>query len=143
MAISEPTRAERWLYTRLTSDATLSGLVGTRVYANVGPDSAEYPFVTFTLMSAGNDVRGNGATIIWAKLTYLVKAVTKANSVTSLQSIADRINDALHAEYGATSDAAIDYCIRLRPFRMETVENNARYQHLGAEFELAVRAASV
>jgi len=141
--IYEPTRAERWLATKLGTDPILSGLIAGRIYAGVAPQGVASPFVTFTMLAAPSAVMGNGTTIVWQKLVYLVKAVTKGNSASSLQTIADRIVTVLHATRGGTSDAAIDYCIRLRPFRMETIENNERWQHLGCEVEMAVRASDV
>jgi len=142
--ISEPTRAERWLYLQLSSDPTIAGIVGTRIFANVAPQTVTtYPMVVFQLLGAAEDVRGSGPAIIWSKLTYLVKAITSGNSATSLQTLVDRIMTVLHTGKGGTADAAIDYCVRKRPFRLATVENNTQYQHLGGEFEIAVRAASV
>jgi hypothetical protein len=142
--IAEPTRAERWLYLQLSSDPTIAGIVGTRIYANVAPQTVTtYPMVVFQMLGSAEDVRGSGPSIIWSKLTYLVKAITSGNSATSLQTLVDRIMTVLHTSKGGTADAAIDYCVRKRPFRMATVENNTQYQHLGGEFEIAVRAASV
>lgn len=141
--ISEPTRAERWLYLQMTSDPTIAGIVGARVFSGVAPVGTQFPFVIISLLAPGDDVYGNGPTIIWSRLTYLVKAVTQANSLTSLQTLVDRIQAVLHATRGGTSDAAIDYCVRKRPFRMTQYENNVAFQHLGGEFEIAVRASSV
>lgn len=142
-AFTEVTRANRWITTTLRADPTLAGLIGTRVYDGPAPANATYPFVSFELLSAPDSLYGNGPTIIWQKLIYVVKAISKTDSVTSLQTIADRIAAVLHAQHGATSDSAIDYCVRRRPFRMQTIENGERWQHLGHEFELAVRASDV
>lgn len=140
--IAPETRAERWLFLQLTSDPTLTGLVGSRVYANVAPKSVtNYPLVTFTLLAPAGEIYGNEATIIWSKLLYLVKAIGEGSSVTALQTVVDRIHTLLHAQHGATSDARIDYCVRRRPFRMATTEGDKQYQHLGGEYELAVAQA--
>lgn len=142
--ITEPTRAERWLHTMLSADATITGIVGTRIYANVMPQSVTtYPAIVFQLLGTADDLRGSGAAIIWSRLTYLVKAITEGNSATSLQTLVDRIMTVLHTAKGGTADAAIDYCVRKRPFRLMTVEANKQYQFLGGEFEIAVRAANV
>lgn len=140
--IAPETRAERWLFLQLTSDPTIAGIVGTRVYANVAPKSiTTYPLIVFQPLGGAGEVFGNEAFVIWSKLTYLVKAITEGNSVTSLQTLVDRIHTVLHAQHGATSDARIDYCIRRKPFRMATQEGDKQYQMLGGEYELAVAAA--
>lgn len=140
--IAPETRAERWLYLNLTGDATIAGIVGTRVYAGRAPKSVTtYPMIVFSPLSSGIEVYGNEAYVIWTKLTYLVKAITQGNSVTALQTLVDQIHTVLHAQHGATSDARIDYCKRVRPFRMTTEEGDALYQHLGGEYELAVAKA--
>lgn len=142
--IHEPTRAERWIYTTLSGDPTLVSLIGgARIYANVAPQGIAYPFVVYQMMSPGTALYGNGPNIIWQRMVYLVKAVTKGTSASSLQTIVDRINDLLHAERGAVSDAQIDYSIKLRPFVLPTLEGNVQYQQLGSEFEIAVRADGV
>lgn len=140
--IAPETRAERWLYLQLTSDPTIAGIVGTRVYANVAPKSVTtYPLIVLQPLGTQGDTYGNGPYIVWSRLAYLVKAITAGASVTALQTLVDRVNTVLHARHGATADARIDYCIRRRSFRMETQEGDTRYQHLGSEFELAVAAA--
>jgi len=141
--IYEPTRAERWITQVLTSDPTLTGLIAGRVYQGPGPVNAVYPFVSMQMLAAPDAIMGNGPIVVWQTLVYLVKVVTKGGSATSIQTIADRVATLLHAQRGGTADAAIDYCIRRRPFRMETIEGNERFQHLGVEVELAVRASDV
>lgn len=135
------TRCERWLFLQLTSDATITGIVSNRVYANVAPKTASHPLVTFTLIAEPGEIYGNEATIIWSKLLYLVKAIGEGSSATALQTLVDRIHTVLHAQHGATSDARIDYCVRRRGFRMVSVEGDKQYQHLGGEYELAVAKA--
>ena len=140
--IAPETRAERWLYLQLTSDPTIAGIVGTRVYANVAPKrTTTYPLIVLQPLGGAGEVYGNEAIVIWSKLTYLVKAITEGASVTALQTLVDRIHTVLHATHGATSDARIDYCVRRRPFRMATIEGDVQFQQLGGEYELAVAQA--
>jgi hypothetical protein len=142
-AIAASPRAERFIYGRLASDATVAGMVGTKIYSGTAPASATVPYITYSNDGGGSLVYGNASTIIWNKVFYLVQAWTTGNSVTSLQTLVDRMLTLLHAERGATGDFAIDYCLFRRDFRMEEVENTTKYQRLGGVFELAVRAASV
>lgn len=137
--ISEITRIEKWIYGLLSGDGTIAGIVGTRIYAGIAPASATFPCIVYLPLSAGEDVRGPGATRIWAAPLYLVKAITQGGSVAALQTLVDRIDALLHGQKGGTADATIQYCVRERPFRMTTVEapGNTVYQHLGGEYRVA------
>lgn len=138
--ISEITRIEKWIFTLLSGDGTIAGIVGARIYAGIGPqENATYPYIVYLPLSPGEDMRGPGATRIWAAPLYLIKAVTKGNTVQGLQTLVDRIDTLFHGQKGGTADATIQYAIRERPFRMTTVEppGNTVYQHLGGEYRIA------
>lgn len=44
------------IYTRLSDDATLAGLVGARIYPLTAPQGDAYPFVTFQVVSRTGSV---------------------------------------------------------------------------------------
>lgn len=139
--LAEPTRAETWLYTQLSSDPTISGIVGTRIFADVAPQEVtDYPMIVLKYLSAQPDLYGNGPTVIWSRMTYIVVGLTEGRSAKALQTLADRIGTVLHTGRGGVTGAEVDYCVRRRPFRLTTVENNRTFQQLGYEFEIAVRA---
>lgn len=138
--ISEIARIERWLYQILSGDGTVAGIVGTRIFSGVIPQTiSTWPCIVYLPLSPGEDVRGPGATRIWAAPLYLVKAVTQGGSVAALQTLVDRIDTLLHGQKGGTADAVIQFAIRERPFRMTTIEEpgNTVYQHLGGEYRIA------
>lgn len=139
--ISEVARAERWLYTILSQDGTVSGIVAGRIFAFAAPQTiSTWPIVVYTMLSGGEDVRGTGATRIMAAPLFLVKAITQGASLAALQTLVDRIDTLLHGQKGGTADATIQYCVRERPFRLATVEEpgNTLYQHLGGEYRIGV-----
>jgi hypothetical protein len=138
--IAELTRVEKWLYQTLTGDGTVAGIVGTRCYAGIAPQTAAYPCIVYTNLSGGEDVRGTGRTRIMAAPLYLIKGVTQGGSVAALQTLVDRIDTLLNGQTGGTADAVIQFCIRERPFRMVTVEEpgNTVFQHLGGEYRFGV-----
>lgn len=141
--LNEVPRVNTWLKTILTADATLNAAVGGRIYRGHAPQGAAFPCVIYAMLSPGDDVRGSGPTRIWMKPLYVVKAVGEGNNLLALQTIADRIDVVLHGIVGGSSSGIrIDYCIRKRPFYLEDVQpGNEVFQHLGAEFEMGVRAA--
>ena len=88
--------AERWLYTTLTGDATLAGIVGNRVYGHVVPPGAVAPYVFFTMPGAADDRLTVEAVRVWSSLLYAVRIVNKTESYPSLEAGAAAIEAALH-----------------------------------------------
>lgn len=133
----ELTRAEQWLYATLTADATLTGLVGTRVYSEVAPPEATYPCVIFGLQYAA-DVATHSAERIMVNGLWLVRGVVQASSFGgNLQTIADRLDALLHRSAGGTADAATVFTsVREEPFKQATVNEGIQYRSLGGLFRL-------
>ena len=53
---------ESALYSYLSNKASITALVSTRIYPQVGPDSADYPFITYNVISESHDHAMQGAT---------------------------------------------------------------------------------
>ena len=141
MTVAEATRVERWIFTLLSQDGTIAGIIGNRVYAGIAPQTAQTPYVVMTQLSPGEDTPAAGGGRIWARPLYLIKAVTKSNSATTLQVLADRMETLLQGQKGGTTDVSIHYCVRERGFRLTTVEppgSGDIYQHVGGEWRIAV-----
>lgn len=139
--ISELTRLERFIYQLLTGDGTVAGIIGTRCYAGIGPQSnATFPYVVYTMISPGEDARGAGATRIMARPLYLIEAVGMSGSVATLQTLADRMETLLQGIRGGTADATIQFCHREGPHRLTTVEppGSTVYQHIGGRWRFGV-----
>lgn len=137
--INELPRINKWLRTVLAADSTLSTAVGGRFFEGHVPEGKSLPACVFSF-TPDDDHRLTGPDRLWARGRALVKIVGETNSDGTLQTAADRIDAVLHAARGGTSDVAIDYCVRRRPFRMkDTSVANKVYLHLGGEYDLAAR----
>ena len=132
----ETARIRAWIYTTLTGDATLAGLIGARAYHGVAPAGAQYPFVVFQMLSGGNDLIALGAIRIWAAPLFLIKAVCKGSSSGPVEPVANRIDQLLHAKSGTVANGAIWECVRERPFDLPTNEDGTVYQQLGGEWRI-------
>lgn len=138
--INEVPRIHRWLRTVLGADSTLNSAVGGRFFQGHVPEGKALPACVFSVLAFGDDLRPAGPDRLWAKATVLVKVIAETNNDASLQTAADRVDAVLHAARGGTSDIAVDYCIRKRPFYMkDTSVANKVFTHLGGEYELAAR----
>lgn len=132
--MAETARIRAFIYTTLTTDPTLQGLIGTRCYHAVAPAGAQYPFVVFQMLSGGNDLLGVGTTRIWSAPLFIIKAVCKGTSTGPVEPVANRIDQLLHAKSGTVTNGVIWECVRERPFDLPTVEDGVSYQQLGGEF---------
>lgn len=127
------------LYTRLSTDSTLTSLGSTGVYYGVAPQSAKAPFVTIQL-SDGEDTRVFGARAT-VKEFWLVKGWDEGNSHLRAKRLAERC-DALLDEYPlVVGGGTVMACRRVGqlPDLIED-ENGIVYRQAGGRYELEVRA---
>jgi hypothetical protein len=137
--MTELSAADKWLYTVLSGDAQLVGLINGRVFDTLAPESAAFPYVVFQYQG-GHDVRGNGPTRVMTNSLYLVKAVGRGGSYASLWPIANRLDELLHAQHGANADGQA-WAVREQPFKLLEVDNGVQYRHLGGLYRIYVMEA--
>jgi hypothetical protein len=92
--------AASWIFTKLTTDATLTALIGTRVYRDQAPEAATFPFVTFTQIDAV-PVKNAFADILMDGERWQITAVDNGKSYTKVNSIAARLRNLLHKTSGS------------------------------------------
>lgn len=136
--MSETTTVETWLYSVLSNDVTLSGLVGGRIYGYVAPEGATFPLVIYQFQG-GRDVAGVGATRIMTSGVWVVKGVDCETSFTALKAIADRIDALLHKSSGSVADGQVLACVREEPFSLVEVIDSVQYRHLGGMYRVLVQ----
>lgn len=134
--------ADRWLFDVLTADPDLAALItdpgddGPRVFSEVAPASAAYPFVVFA-HQASTDVAGVGPYRIGTEATYVVKAVGEGQSYAPLRPVAARIDALLQGAGGAVIDGEVWAAQRTAPVRYpEITPNGDQYRHLGGLYRL-------
>ncbi len=141
MSAPETWIADQWLYATLHGDATIVAAVGDRIYADVAPLDAAYPFIVYNLRSA-QDVAGVGAQRILSQLDYQVKAIAQGASYQPIKAIAQRIDELLHRKSGTTTDGTVITAVRLEPVRYpETdAQSGVQYKHLGGIYRLQAQS---
>lgn len=142
---NEVVAVDRWLYTTLTGDATVSGIVGTKAFGHFVPEAQggsaiAPPYVLWTMPGAGNDVNTLNGVRIWADMLYAVRLVAKVEGFLSLEAGAAAIDAALHRASGSNVSGTIVACVREAPFAMPEIENDgAQLWHLGGLYRLNVQ----
>lgn len=121
--IDELSIIDNWLYTTLTGDETLTGLVGTRVFDSLIPkqDDGEpqpMPYIVFNLQAPGNDVIAVGNYRIYSHALYTVRAVNVGSGYGVVRSIVAGIDAALHNQRTTTEYGIVLNCHRERPLKL-------------------------
>ncbi len=137
--MDETTRIDAWLYSRLTADAQLVAVVGSRVYCESAPAAATYPFVLFSCYRSGRDLMVvNGERVLTAP-DYLVMVVGEGRDYVALQPAADRIDTLLHNVTAETAALRVMSCVRTDTWRERIEEAGKAWSRLGGLYHLQVQ----
>lgn len=135
----ENTLVESWLYTTLSTDATLKGKVGARIYSYVAPARTLTPYVIFNAQSPGFDVMGVGTARVMLNCLYQVKVVVQDASFHGAKDAADRIDELLHGAAGTPTGGQVLGCVREGPLAYAEVTDGIEYRHLGGLYRIWVQ----
>lgn len=127
-----------WLFSTLSGDSVLSGMVGGRIFEAPYPTESAMPFVVFD-PSGHRDVIGVGGQRIDTTNTYVVKAISTGTGWGVVLPIAKRIDALLHNVTATTAHGAIT-CVRESSIVMPEAVQAIQYRHLGGLYR--IRAAS-
>jgi hypothetical protein len=89
--------SEQWIWTVLSNDATLAGLVGTQIYPGVAPEGATYPMVTYQSLG-GVDTTAPGFHRVITQVRYAIHCADRVDSIMGLDAIAARVDALLHGQ---------------------------------------------
>jgi hypothetical protein len=111
--------------------------LSTRVYQDVGPETARYPFIVYQCQSPPRDVRGVGVSRVMVDTLYVVKAVSPAATYAPLVPVASAIDRAMtSAEGGSIFDGLVFASVRTEQYSMTTREQGETFRHLGGEYRI-------
>jgi hypothetical protein len=138
--VSDYLSAERFLYTKLSEDATLIAMIGgagnPRIYGEVAPHEINtYPLVVHQYQG-GRDVQGLGAVIVMVDELYVVKVITVGRAYADGEPVWKRIQAVLHGSSGVVTDGLVLACVRVSPIKYATLEEGVEYRHLGGIFRI-------
>lgn len=125
-----------WLWSRLTGDATLMGLVGgqEKVVGTLAHAAVDPPYVAFFLSSA-RDIYTVPQIRVQVDAIYTVKAVTVGASWEVTGPLAARIDELLDGVNVTTPNGTLS-CVRDGIVQYAEVEQATQYRHLGATFRI-------
>lgn len=137
--MNELARAKKFLYDKLTGDATLTSLVGSRVYDHPGPaNNTTWPIVTYAFLG-GPDTIANGGVRVLSSTLFVVRAIEKGGRVPAAE--ADAIDNAIDNQQGPVGgDAYVAYCLRESTFDLTEDTEGVTYRHLGGRYRIDVHS---
>lgn len=113
---------DEWLFATLDQDTALRSILGvpageSRVASMLAPPS--WPGVVVVYSSQVNaDLLGVGATRIFARAEYLVRAIGESEEWSTVIAAAKRIDVLLHAASGSTLSGTVLVAVRNREHRL-------------------------
>lgn len=123
--------ADKWLYSELSGDASLTAMLGVypqQIWHHLASEQAVWPFIVFNLQGE-RDVIGIGGARIMTEMIYSVRVIGEIAALSTLRPIARQIDLLLHNSTGVTEDGTVMACVRQSP--LETAELRAGKQWLG------------
>lgn len=100
----DPYVAARFIRAKLIQQSTLASLISTRVFRDVAPPDAAYPYVLMTL-AAAEDLRALEAVKVWTNTLWQVEYWSRTNDDGVIAQGAALIDTALHKASGAMTGA--------------------------------------
>lgn len=90
------------LFYEVTNDATVSGLISTRLYPSIAPQDATYPYVTYKTVSGSDESCHDGALgIPEQRIQFDILADTPDET----EQIKDALYDLLHSVKGTIGES--------------------------------------
>ena len=125
------------LYTRMTTEATLSGLVSTRVYPTLAPGTALLSHVVFTRIAPGNDPL-MGADSSLERPWFRIDTYSPGPDDDTSEALSEALIGALN-RYEGTQDGIVIQSIILRGKRdlTELEESSSPWDRISHDFEVA------
>jgi hypothetical protein len=133
---------EPWLYSTLSGDSTLSGLVGGRITSTLNPlsEGVQVPFVYFGFASQRDIPNASGFSLD-TESYYNVKGVALGNTYTgTLLSIAKRIHVLINGKTPTFSPSGSLTCVREQILQYPEVPAGVEYRHLGGLYRIRCSA---
>ena len=130
---AELPRINQWIYQTLSGDATVTGVVGTRIYAEEAPQGAIFPLILFAHIGNVDIVRAFGDGRL-AKNIYLVRVVAQGSSSDPIKAVADRFDTLLLKRNVTVDGVRIAYVQHDQHAFRKDSENGVPVVYLGSYY---------
>lgn len=124
---------DAWLYSALSTDATLNPLIGNRVYPDLAPEGTAFPYVVYSVPN-GTDMNSIGMQRNTTTVSYVVSVYGRNDGFADLQTITSRIDTIIQGSRHI--GVAVNWKVARRsPWtRLTEFKSDTRYPRLFATF---------
>lgn len=124
---------------------TIDGsLLSSRVYEDVAPPTAAYPYILFQVQTEPEVIRGVGSGEWLTDTIYTVKAVAQGSDDSVVGAVSAIIHTAMVEDDHETITGSIGTMFmsrRLRMVRFTETAQGDQFRHLGGMYQIQARAA--
>ena len=129
---------DEWVEAVCASSAAITGEAGDRVFSELAPADAVYPFVVYQTQST-TDLHVVGPDRLLTEVELLIRGVSATSSYTPLKPLAKAIDLAFHGTVGTTDGSTISCLRRTRQFKLVEQYEGSQVRHLGGIYRVWVQ----
>lgn len=134
--MNELTAIETALLETLGDDATLTGMVGARIYSEAAPQGAACPHIVFSLRT-GRDTKGVNKKRLLTQANYVIKVVSSGQTYSGMTEIAERMDTVLEQARPVVDGQRL-IITREQPIGYAEPTNGVLFRHLGGLYQVTV-----
>ena len=135
---NEDAIADAWVHATLAADATIAGLVSTRIYNSDVPEQATYPVIRYQQLATEAE-HALGAQYVASDILMLVEGIAQTGTYDDLAAIARRLYTLFHDQETAITGGRVLASVRERQSRRAELPNGIPYRRLGHVFRVVVQ----
>lgn len=134
----EELAVDKFLVSRLSGDSTLSGLVGTRIWKELAPETTVTPYIVFYPVAINDVPNAASSNRIYSNALYVVEAVLDV-SYDALRTILTRIDTLLQGTLNTVVDGLyVSSATREETISQMEVLGDFRYYRIGGRYRFFV-----
>jgi len=134
--VAELSRVNQWLITSLTSDASLVGMVGGRIFIDEAPEGTATPMIIAAFLGGADKVLTSTGRL--TQVLYLIRAVAQSGTYETVSNLADRIEAVMNVPIGGTvvDGVRISTCFREQPHQRMDSQFGIRTVYMGGFYRI-------
>jgi hypothetical protein len=144
----EITVGQRWIYNTLSTNSSITALVGGALSPRIFPDyvpvaiaefGAMLPAIVYFSYSIKDDTLAVGGIRVNSNIEFVVKAIVKSENSAVAEQIMSLVDTALHRKSGVAAEGSVISCVRRLPLDFIEANPEVVYKHLGGVYALQIQ----
>lgn len=142
MVGAESVMIDQWIESTLLNSSAVTNIVNDRVYLDLAPAEAEYPFVVYQAISPPRTIRGLGVEHWMVDGNWQVKGTCRGDAYLPIAPLAAAIHAALVTnETDVVAGGMVFTCTFERQVMHGEPKGQVQFRHLGGEYRIQAQAS--